>query len=213
MTDLAFSVLGVEPEPFAASPNLTARLRITERSGSPVHALALRCQVRIEPHRRGYSDAEAEGLLDLFGPRARWTSTLRTFLWMHADTVVQGFADTCEVDLPMPCTYDFEVTASKYLHALDDAAVPLLFLFSGTVFTRGTAGFGVEQIPWDREARYDLPVPVWRALIRTHFPSRGWVRMDEDVLRALNRYRAARGLLDLDSAIATLLQGAGEAVS
>ena len=49
--------------------------------------------------------------------------------------MVPGFAGTTEVALPLECTYDFEVTAAKYLHALRDGALPLQFLFSGTIFT------------------------------------------------------------------------------
>ena len=71
------------------------------RSGAPVHAVALRCQVRIEPQRRRYDDAEEAGLLDLFGPRPRWGDTLKPFLWMHASTMVPGFTGSTEVDLPL----------------------------------------------------------------------------------------------------------------
>lgn len=108
-----------------------------------------------------------------------------------------------------------EVTASKYLHALDEAGstVPLVFLFSGTVFTRGVAGFGVERIPWDRESTYDLPVAVWRELVQAHYPNTGWVRLDHDTLAALARYKAAHGLIGLDVAISDLLQGAGEVIA
>ena len=74
-----------------------------------VHAIALRCQVRIEPQRRRYSDDEAAGLVDLFGGRERWFDTLKPFMWMQAGTMVQGFTGSTEVDLPLPCTYDFEV--------------------------------------------------------------------------------------------------------
>ena len=54
MIDLAFRIDDIVCEPYAAVPQLTARLEISERSGERVHALALRCQVRIEPQRRGY---------------------------------------------------------------------------------------------------------------------------------------------------------------
>ena len=121
------------------TPVLTARLGIAAGGDDPIHAIALRCQVRIEPLRRGYSDDEAAGLLDLFGPRERWANTQRTFLWQHTTAMVQGFTGATEVDLPLECTYDFEVAASKYLHALRDGAVPLQFLFSGTVFIAGPA--------------------------------------------------------------------------
>ncbi|NMO02808.1 hypothetical protein HH308_16470 [Gordonia sp. TBRC 11910] len=207
MTDLVFTVTDVAPEQFAAAPNLSARLRIDETSGATVHAIALRCQVKIEPHKRRYSDAEAAGLLDLFGPRERWTTTLRSMLWMHADTMVQGFTGSREVDLPMPCTYDFEVSASKFLHALDESAtpIPLEFLFSGTVFTKGASGFTVERVPWDRQASYDLPVGVWRTLMRMHFPNSGWVRLDHGTLSALAQYKSDRGLLTMDDAVEHLL--------
>ena len=146
MTTLAFRCLDIAPEPYAVSPQLTARLQITESTDTRIHAIALRCQVRIEPQRRAYDAEEEAGLLALFGGRARWRDTLRPFLWMQCTTMVQGFTDRTEVDLPLPCTYDFEVTGSRYLHALSSGQVPLALLFSGTVFTRGTKGFGVEQV-------------------------------------------------------------------
>ena len=142
-TDLVFTVLDVAPEPYAAAPVLTARIRVSAPDHEPVHAIALRCQVRIEPLRRGYSDPEAAGLTDLFGPRERWATTQRTFLWQHCTAMVPAFIDATEMTLPLECTYDFEVAAAKYLHALRDGAVPLQFLFSGTVFRSGQRGFSV----------------------------------------------------------------------
>ncbi|RDI14710.1 hypothetical protein DEU38_13219 [Rhodococcus sp. AG1013] len=210
MTSVDFSVLSIGPEPFSVTPNLIARVRIAESTGATVHALVLRCQIRIEPRRRRYSDAEEAGLLDLFGPRERWGSTLSTFPWLHTTAVVPGFTGECVTELVMPCTYDFEVTASKYLHALEGDTVPLSFLFSGTVFTKGAGGFAVEQVPWDREAQFDMPVEVWRDVVRQNFPSNGWVRLDHDTIAALARFKAARGLLGIDQAVTELLDGAGE---
>ena len=113
MVDLEFSVLDITPEPYAAAPQLTARLRIQERSGAAIHAMALRCQVRILAQRRGYDADEEAGLLELFGNRGRWPTTLKPFMWMHSSVLVQGFADSVDVDLPLPCTFDFEVAAAK----------------------------------------------------------------------------------------------------
>src|ERR1700734_4561278 len=124
-TGLTFTVLDVGPEPYAAVPILAARIRVSAREDEPVHAIALRCQVRIEPLRRGYSDAEAAGLTDLFGPRERWATTQRTFLWQHCTTMVQGFAGDTTVGLPLGCTYDFEVPAAKYLHTPRDGTPPM----------------------------------------------------------------------------------------
>jgi hypothetical protein len=208
---LAFNVLDIQPEPYAAAPQLTATLRVTESSGAVVHAIALRCQVRILPQRRGYGPQEEAGLLDLFGERSRWPTTLKSFLWLQCSTMVQGFTGETEVRLPLPCTFDFEVSAAKYLQSLRDGVVPLELLFSGTVFTKGESGFGVEQVPWDLEASYRLPVDAWRRLMDRYFPSTGWLRLDRDVLAALLRYKAARGLTSWDAAVESLLANAAAA--
>ncbi|MEV0669786.1 DUF6084 family protein [Mycobacterium sp. NPDC050441] len=204
-TVLTFAVLEITPEPYAVTPILTARIGVAAIGHDPVHAIALRCQVRIEPLRRDYTDPEAAGLLDLFGPRERWSSTQRTFLWQHGAAMVPGFVDTTQVDLALDCTYDFEVAASKYLHALRDGTVPLQFLFSGTVFTRGTRGFAVQQVPWDREDHFELPVSVWQNLMAQHFPNTGWLRLRRDTLDQLTAYKTQRALLSYDEAIASLM--------
>lgn len=213
MTDLTFSVVNVAPEPYAVSPILTVRLRIVDAGGEPIHAMALRAQVRLEPARRRYSPDEAAALADLFGPRERWTDTLRSFLWMQSSTLVQGFTGSTEVDLPLPCTYDFEVTASKYLHALQDGAIPIELLFSGTIFTRGLAGFGVEQIPWDTDVRHEMPVQVWRDLVQQHYPASGWLRLDHDTMATLAAYKASRGFTTSEAAVTDLLARAKEVVA
>ncbi len=152
-----------------------------------VHAMALRCQVRIEPQRRGYDTDDEPGLRALFGDRDRWPQTLKPFQWMQCHTTVQGFTGATEVDLALPCTYDFDVTGSRLLHGVGSGTLPLSLMFSGTVFTRGEHGFGVLQVPWDSEARYDLPVRVWQDMIAGFFPHQGWIRLDHDVLSGARR--------------------------
>jgi Family of unknown function (DUF6084) len=205
MTAYRFAVLDVVAEPYAAAPQLTARLRIEQTTGDPVHAMLLRCQVRIEPQRRRYEDPEADALRGLFGERERWADTLRPVLWMQTSTTVPGFTGATEVDLPLPCTYDLDVIGTRYLHALDAGEVPLDLLFSGTAFTRGDTGFAVHQIPWDCEARYRMPVAVWREMIDAYFPGTGWIRLDRDVLALLADYRARRGMTGWDETVRTLL--------
>ncbi len=209
MSDLSFSVVDVFAEKYAAAPQLTARLRISESSGETVHAIALRAQVRIEPQRRSYSADEESGLLDMFGTRDRWFDTLKPFMWMQCTAMVQGFTEVTEVDLAMPCTYDFDVTWSRFLHALRDDTVPVVFLYSGTVFVRGSNGFSVEQIPWDRESSYRIPVPVWREMIAHYYPNTGWLRLDHETLDALAHYKSVRGMTSWEEAVHSLLAKAG----
>jgi hypothetical protein len=212
MSTYAFRVLTIVAEPYAAAPQLTARLRIEETTAQVVHAIALRCQVRIEPQRRGYDEADETGLRALFGDRDRWSQTLKPFLWMHCSTTVQGFTGATEVDLPLPCSYDFDVVGSRYLHALGEGTVPLSLMFSGTVFTKGLAGFGVEQVPWDCDAAYALPVSVWRQMMDFYYPNSGWLRLDRDVLEELADYRARHGLTTWEETITGLLARAAQVV-
>lgn len=205
MTALDIEVIDVRPQEHAASPHLLFRLRISETSGEVVHAIALRCQLRIEPQRRPYDAREQAGLRDLFGTSERYDSTLKPFLWTHATAMVQGFQDSTEVDLPVACSYDFDVSANKYLHALHDGDIPLVLLFSGTVFTRGTTGFAVEQLSWSLEAQCRLPVAGWRRLMDLYFPGGGWIRLDRETIDALSRFRTDRGLTSWEQTVAALL--------
>jgi hypothetical protein len=207
---LAFSVLDAVPQPYAATPTLLFRLRVTDDGGTPVSAVALRAQIRIEPQRRPYTDDEAAGLVDQFGGRERWRDTLRPYLWTHATAMLRGFSGDLEFDLPVACTYDLEVSGTKYLHALREGDVPLTLLFSGTVFRPGPerGGLGVEQIPWHLEASYPLPIVVWRDLMDRFFPNSGWLRLHRDTLDALVRYRSEHGLISWDATVERLLTDA-----
>lgn len=208
MSRLSFAVLGARAEAYAAVPTLVLRLRIAEESGERVHALALRCQIQIEPRRRRYSRRETEGLLDLFGTPARWGDTLKALLWTHVSLLVPGFEGTTEVDVPVTCTYDFEVAAAKYLHALREDAVPLSLLFSGTLFRPGDSGFTVEQVPWDKEAPFDLPVATWREVMDRFFPGSAWIRLRRDSFDALARFKSERALPTWEAALTELLEEA-----
>jgi hypothetical protein len=205
VSDYRFSVRDVIAEPYAVAPQLTARLRIDETTGVHVHAIALRCQVRIEPHHRRYDETEQAALLGLFGERVRWADTLKSFPWMQCNTTVPGFVGHTDADLALPCTYDLEVIGTRYLHSLGSGDVPLTFLFSGTIFTRGETGFAIEQVPWACEARHDMPVPVWRQMIESYFPNTGWLRLGSDTLADLADFRARHGLTSWDETINKLL--------
>jgi hypothetical protein len=202
VSDYLFSVRDVVAEPYAVAPQLTARLRIDETTGVPVHAIALRCQIRIEPHRRRYSPAQQEALLGLFGAPARWGDTLRSFSWLHCTATVPGFTGHTEFALRLPCTYDLEVIGTRYLRAVDSGTIPLTFLFSGTIFTRD---FVVEPVPWACEATFELPVSVWRQMIDSYYPNSGWIRLGTDTLDALAAFRARHGLTSWDETIDKLL--------
>jgi Family of unknown function (DUF6084) len=212
MSDLAITCVDVRADRYAAAPTMLFRLRLTEATGVRVHAIALRCQIRIEPARRRYGGEEAERLLELFGETPQWGESLKPMQFAAVGVVVPSFTGTAEVDVPVPCTYDFEVAAAKYLHALSGGEVPMLLLFSGTAFRRTDDGrFEVEQVPWSLESRYRVPVAVWRELMDRFFPGGGWIRVHRDTLDALQRFKARNALPTWEDAFAALLKQAGEA--
>jgi len=211
MPDLSFDCLEVRPLRFAAAPTLTFRLRVADASKTPIHAIALRVQIRIEPQRRRYDERESELLSSLFGEPSRWGETLRPFQFATESVMVPGFTGSCEVELPVPCTYDLEVAAGKYFHALADGVVPLTLLFSGTVFAKGGQGFWVEQVPWHAEAGYRMPVTVWRELMDRYFPSSAWIRLHRETVDALLRYKGRHAIPTWDAAMEKLLAAASEA--
>ena len=116
MSELASRCSTRRAEPYAAVPTIVLRLRITEPTGTPVHAVALRCQIRIEPQRRRYDhDEEDAPRRAVRRTAAVGPDSLRPFLWTHVATTVTGFNGATEIDLPVTCTYDFEVAAHEVL--------------------------------------------------------------------------------------------------
>lgn len=212
MPDLNFEVVGAEVPPFAAIPTLVFKLRVENSNAQErISSVALRCQIQLAVTRRRYSPNEQARLLEVFGEPKRWGETLRSLLWTTVSTVVPQFSGSATVDLPVPCTYDFEVVSTKYFDALEDADIPLTFLFSGTVFYESEEGrMQVGQISWSKDASYRLPVATWRAMIERYYPNSAWIRLHKDVFDRLYQYKAIHGLPTWEDVIERLVQASGE---
>ncbi len=208
MAELAFDCVDVQSDRYAAGPTLNFRLRIAETTGERVHAIALRCQIRIEPQKRRYAAGEAARLNDLFGDASRWADTLKPLQFANVSVMVPSFSGSVEVDLPVACTYDLEIASTSYFHALEDGEIPLLMLFSGTVFTKGATGFSVTQVPWHKETNYRLAVSEWRSMMDRFFPNSGWLRVSRSTLEALGAFKNARALATWEQALTALLDEA-----
>jgi len=210
MTELVFDCLDAHAERYAAAPTMILKLRIAELTGESIHAMTLQIQIRIEAQRRRYADREADRLSDLFGETSRWGDTLKPLHFTSLALTVPAFTGSVELDLPVPCTYDFDVTSAKYMNALDDGEIPLILLFSGSVFSRGTSGFAVERVPWNKEAQYRLPVSTWREMMDLHFPDSAWIRVRRDTFDALQRYKSRQAMTSWEEVLESLLVVHGE---
>jgi hypothetical protein len=191
MPDLSFTVAGASVVPHAMSPMLAFQLKVTNAlPDEAVHSVLLRCQIQIEVLRRRYTPEEEGRLRDLFGEPVRWSSTLRTMLWTHATAIVPAFTCATTVDLQVPCSYDFNVAATKYFAGLEHGEIPLTLLFSGSVFYQDAEGLlQVAPISWTKEATFRLPVATWSGLMNTYYPNLAWLQLRRDVFDRLYRYK------------------------
>ena len=118
----------------------------------------MQAQIRIEAAHRDYMSDERERLSELFGEGEDWSRGLRGLLWANASVAIPAFAGECTVDLPVPCSQDVEIAATRYLDGVEQGDVPLSFLFSGPVFFRNRDdNLQIAQIAHHKEAGFRLP--------------------------------------------------------
>jgi len=196
MPDLSFRIGDVAAAPSAAVPTIVAQLHISNaRADEPIRSILLNCQVRIQPLGRSYSAIEEARLLELFGERERWARTMTPMLWTNLSLNVLGFTAQTTVELPLPCTMDFDVAATKFFYGLEAGNIAASVVFSGTVFyAAANNALQIAQIPWDREARFALPVKVWQEAMQSHYGDAAWLRLSRETFDRLYRFRVARGI-------------------
>ena len=210
MADLTFDCIGAQAEQYAVVPTISLTLRISETSGQRIDTIALRCQIRIEPSRRRYRPGEEERLRDLFGETTRWADTLKPMQFTNVSTMVTSFTGSTEIQLPVNFSYDLEIGSGRYFASLESGEIPLLLLFSGTIFSVVDGRMQVQQVPWSKEATCRLPVSVWREAVDAHFPNMAWITMSRETLGGLERFKTERALPTWDATVNALLSEAAD---
>lgn len=191
--ELAFEVVRADRVEHSAVPTLRFMLRVDSVGGRPIRSLLLDTQIRIATRRRAYDPGSHDRLFELFGAPADWR-------------FVPPFGDSARVELHVACSYDLEVSASRYFDALEDGQVPLEFLFSGTVFYSNAAGLlQTVRIPWDLEAGFRMPVALWKETMAAHFPGSAWLRLDKERYDRLAAYRSREALPTWEHVVDKLL--------
>jgi hypothetical protein len=205
--DPEFTVLGARAVAQAAEPTLALDLQVSDPTGRQVYMIALRIQLMLEPARRAYDERASEALQELFGARERWAVTTRPLLWSQLDVLVPPFTGSVTVPVNVPCSYDLELAATKYLYGLPDGFAPTALHFNGTIYYRGEdGGLQMVLVPWTKSIDFRLPVAVWRETIEQHYPGTAWLALRTGTLDALRREKLRRGAATLEETVQALLQ-------
>ena len=210
MPDLSFEVREAKVLANVITPTVSLIVGISNRPATEwIQTIVLRCQAQIEAPRRRYTSNEQLRLRDLFGDPERWSDTLRPLLWSNIATTVPAFAGSAAVAIDVPCTFDFNVSATKYFHALDDGSVPVTLLFSGTVFYQSPSHqLQAVPIPWNCEARFAMPVETWKESIDLQYPNTAWLSLRRDVFERLYELKVRNGFATFDETVERMIHGA-----
>jgi len=211
MPELAFEVTGVNAAVRGLVPLLHFKLAITNQPpNEQVQSVILQAQIQIQAPQRAYSPNEKEKLFELFGEPEQWGQTLRNKLWAHTNTTVPAFQGSAEATLSVPCSYDLNLAGTKYFFAIEQDDIPLLFLFSGTIFYAGADGrLQVQRISWEKECVYHMHVQVWKDVMERHYPNTRWHYLQRDVFERLCQFKRRSGVTSWEQAIEKLLAKAG----
>ena len=211
--ELRFAVEGASGLEYAAVPTLKFALRIEAVSGHPVRSILL-CTLTFVISRR--NPAWMPRRNTSWPCASRKAISRRATGWpvptcgWSSPSPVPPFGDSTVVDLLAPCTYDLEVTATRYFAALKDGVIPLEFLFSGSVFFATAAGaLQTTRIAWDSEVDYRLPVGIWKETMNRHFPGSAWLRLGSESFDRLCAYKARHAFESWEKTIESLLDQEG----
>lgn len=213
MPELSFRIGEVSALRHAAVPTIVAQVKIANAiAGEHIHGVSLNCQVQIRPLGRNYTAAEEGRLMDLFGERERWGRTMKPLHWANVIVKVPPFTGETTVDLLLPCSLDFDVAANKYFYGLEQGSIAVAVMFSGTAFFANEDGsMQIAQIPWDRDATFQLSVETWKAAIEAHYPGSAWLRLPRETFDRLYHYKVARGIPHWETVVNRLLDHAERA--
>jgi hypothetical protein len=198
---LAFTVTGVETEPYAATPQLRFAVEIADASDREIYTIALTAQVLIDADRRAYDPETRERLHDLFGEPERIPQTAGAVPVGRVETLVPSFRGTSTFTIAVPFSGDVELAATRYLASLSGGMVPLSFHFNGSIFYCDDADrLKVTLVPWSCEARYRARLSDWRELVDRRYGG-GFVHVGAETLEALRRKRTDLGVATFDETI------------
>jgi Family of unknown function (DUF6084) len=172
------------------------RVRVSNLGIEPVRVAALCCKIEIDAPRRAYNAEDHERLKDLFGESSVWANSVDPLLWTSTTMIVPEFSESVLCELAAPCSFDFNVAATKYFYGLQEGAAPLRFQFGGQVFFENAAGVLESAAIAKESACYALPIAAWSDMMEQFYPASVWLRLPRETFERLYQYK-------MDSAIPT----------
>jgi hypothetical protein len=108
----------------------------------------------------------------------------------------------------VPCSFDFDIAATKYFHGLEGGEVPVSLLFSGSLFYRDVQDrLQISQLSWSHALSHRLPAGLWHELMDQYYPNAAWLRLDRETFERLYALKRRLGVASFDAALASLLAG------
>lgn len=208
MPDLDLRITDVEPAARGMAPLLLFHLEVTNSPAEEeIQSATLQVQIQFQCPQRAYNSSEKEKLVELFGMPERWGQTLRNRLWTLATATLGSFRGSTTARMAVPCSFDLNVSAAKYFYGIEEGDVPLLFLFSGTVFYSAQDGrLQAQRISHEKECKWRMPARVWRELMDHHWPNSAWIAMHRDVFDRLCEFKRRNGLPTWEQTFERLLE-------
>ena len=121
-------------------------------------------------------------------------------LWTHASVMVPRFSGSTLTEIPVPCTFDFNVAATKYFQASRAGPAAVLSIQRRSL-SAGGCTLQVSPISWSKEAKYRLPVKVWKDLMDLYYPNSAWLALRRDTFERLYRYKVSEGIPTWEEAL------------
>ena len=202
--------------PYGASPLLSFKLRVTNTGPEEsIHTVVLRAQIQIEVTRRHYTQ---RGTVQASGPIWRAGSLGPNSAQFFVDPRDRGGPAALPkrplVELQVPCTFDFNVAATKYFHGLVRTEIYRSISFSAARFFMPTDQdqLQVAPISWEKEAKFKLPLKTWKDLIDHYYPNSAWLYLRRDVFDRLYQYKVRHGIPTWEQVIERVLAATEETV-
>ena len=186
-----FGCTGAEPDRPPAAPTVSLRLHITETTGVTVHALALRTQIRIEPHCAGATTTPRPRRCRTCSASGRGGATRSSRCSSGSSTRwCRRFTGSTDIDVAAAVQLRLRRRREQVpLRARGRRDPAAAVVQRHGLHRRGQWVLGRRSCRGIAKPSFRLPVSTWKDVMELHFPGTAWLRCGTRRFDALHRYR------------------------